>query len=409
MGNILVGQSGGPTSVINRSLAGVISEGKKQGKKVYGMVNGVRGFLDRSYIDLSDYIKDDFDLRILSQTPASFLGSSRYKFPSEKQDIGRYIEVFNLFEDLDIEYFIYIGGNDSMDTVMKLSNYGNKIGSKIRFIGIPKTIDNDLVMTDHTPGFGSAAKYIASVFKETRRDIEVYNAPSVTIVEVMGRNSGWLTASSALSEGKNSKGPDLIYLAENPFDEYDFIVKAEKLISKEKTILVAVSEGIRLQDGRYVSELTDAILHEDTFGHKQLSGTGNYLANLVYKNLRVKTRSIELNTVQRSSAHLLSRTDQEEAFYQGKLGVKSALEGESGKMVSINRMNNTPYEVRYKTVDVNEVANKEKLMPEEFIDLKNGYVTQEYLEYCRPLIEGEVDIFFEDGLPKHIVKNNKVR
>ena len=300
VGNVIVGQSGGPTAVINSSLAGVFKTAKDRGaKKVYGMRHGIKGLLDRQYVDLSEKIKTDIDIDLLKRTPSSYLGSCRYKLPEISEGKETYEKIFEILNELDIKYFFYIGGNDSMDTIKKLSDYGILINSDIKFMGVPKTIDNDLAVTDHTPGFGSAAKFIAATMKEIIRDGLVYDYPTITIVEIMGRNAGWLTAAAALAKGEDCEGVDLIYLPEKVFDIDHFMERVKSIVSKGRSMVIAVSEGIRVMDGRYVFELSDHVEFVDAFGHKQLAGSAKFLANKIGSELGIKTRAIELSTLQR--------------------------------------------------------------------------------------------------------------
>ena len=311
-GNVIVGQSGGPTAAINASLAGVYRTAKDRGaNKVYGMLHGIQGLLKEKYIDLSDHIKTELDAELLKRTPAAFLGSCRYKLPEIHENREVYDKIFEILDKLDIEAFIYIGGNDSMDTIKKLSDYAIVFGHSIRFIGCPKTIDNDLALTDHTPGYGSAAKYIGTSMKEIIRDsfcLE-YEKGVVSIVEIMGRNAGWLTGSTALSQGEDCEGPDLIYLPELPFDLQLFGEKIRQLLQEKTSIVVAVSEGIRTADGTYVCELGNSIDFVDAFGHKQLSGTASYLASYIAGEIGCKTRAIELSTLQRAASHVRTGTN----------------------------------------------------------------------------------------------------
>ena len=305
--NAIVGQSGGPTSVINASLAGVFESCKNRGAQVvYGMCNGVAGLLEENVVDLSQYLTDDLDIELLKRTPSSFLGSCRYKLPDWHDDEAVYKKLFAILEKLDIGYFFYIGGNDSMDTIGKLADYGNRVQSSIRFMGVPKTIDNDLMVTDHTPGYGSAAKYIGVVMKEIIRDATVYGTKYVTIVEIMGRNAGWLTAAAALAKAEDCEGVDMICLPEVPFNVDHFVEKVERMQKEKPSIVIAVSEGVKLEDGRYVCELADDVHAVDAFGHKALTGTARFLANTVARRLDTKTRCIELSTLQRCAGHLTS-------------------------------------------------------------------------------------------------------
>lgn len=401
--NVIVGQSGGPTAVINATLAGVFQAALHRGAtKIYGMCHGIEGFLQDEYVDLGEKINGQVEIELLKRTPSSYLGSCRFKLPSveEKEEVYRII--FQKLEELQIGYFFYIGGNDSMDTIMKLSDYGEKIGSGIRFIGVPKTIDNDLAVTDHTPGYGSAAKYIAVVIKELVRDATVYGTNYVTIVEVMGRNAGWLTAAASLANGPDCEGVDMICLPEYPFNVENFIEKVAKMQEKKKSIIVAVSEGVKLADGRYVCELSEDARFVDSFGHTSLSGTAHYLANRVAKALNTKTRAIELATLQRCASHMTSRTDITEAYQVGGAAVKAAFEGESGKMVSIVRISNDPYQATTELQDVHKVANVEKKVPLEWLNENHTAMTEGFLDYARPLIQAELSPIFVNGLPQHI-------
>lgn len=402
IGNVIVGQSGGPTSVINSSLAGVFKTAKDRGaKKVYGMLHGVKGLLDKQYVDLSEKIKTDIDIDLLKRTPSSYLGSCRYKLPEIGEDKETYEKIFKILDELEVKYFFYIGGNDSMDTIKKLSDYGLIINSDIRFMGVPKTIDNDLAVTDHTPGYGSAAKFIASTMKEIIRDGLVYDYPQVTVVEIMGRNAGWLTAAAALARGEDCEGVDLIYLPEKVFDIDHFMARVEEKVGDGRSVVVAVSEGIRVEDGRYVFELADHVEFVDAFGHKQLAGTAKFLADKIGAAYGVKTRAIELATLQRCAAHMTSRTDITEAFNVGGAAVKAAFEGESGKVVVLKRVCDDPYMCITETHDVHQIANIEKKIPLEWIT-EDDYVTMDLIHYIRPLIQAELSPIMVDGLPRHL-------
>lgn len=406
-GNVIVGQSGGPTAAINSSLAGVFRTAKDRGaKKVYGMLHGIQGLLQERYIDLSEYITTELDAELLKRTPAAFLGSCRYKLPEIHEDRAVYDKIFAILEKLEIEAFIYIGGNDSMDTIKKLSDYAIITGFPTRFVGCPKTIDNDLALTDHTPGYGSAAKYIGTSVKEIIRDsfcLE-YNKGLVSIVEIMGRNAGWLTGAAALAQGEDCNGPDLIYLPELPFDVEQFGNKVKQLLEKRSSVVVAVSEGIRLADGRYVCELGQSIDFVDAFGHKQLSGTANYLASYIAGEIGCKTRAIELSTLQRAASHCSSRVDILEAYQVGGAAVKAADEGDSGKMVVLQRLSDDPYQAGTEVKDVHKIANDEKLVPREWVNEEGDYVTEEFISYVRPLIQGDVSPVVVDGIPRHLFR-----
>lgn len=403
IGNVIVGQSGGPTAVINSSLAGVYKTAKDRGaNKVYGMLNGIKGLLDRKYIDMSEHIKSPLDIELLKRTPSSFLGSCRYKLPEICDNREIYDQIFKILEELEISAFFYIGGNDSMDTIKKLSDYAILTNSSIKFMGVPKTIDNDLNLTDHTPGYGSAAKYIASSTKEIIRDGLVYDTPCVTIVEVMGRNAGWLTAATALAKDVDCEGVDLIYLPELPFDIDKFMENVKALLEKKRSIVVAVSEGIKVADGRYVFELADHIEFVDAFGHKQLQGTAKYLANKVSAEIGCKTRSIEFSTMQRCCGHLTSRTDITEAYQVGGAAVKAASEGDTGKVVVLERISDDPYICITGCKDVHKIANVEKKVPLEWIINDGTYVSQDFINYAMPLIQAELTPMMVNGLPRHI-------
>jgi len=404
--NVIVGQSGGPTSAINSSLAGVYRTAIDRGaKKVYGMVHGIQGLLNEEYIDLSEHIKTDLDSELLKRTPAAFLGSCRYKLPGIHENKEVYEKIFAIIDKLDIEAFIYIGGNDSMDTIKKLSDYAVLTGHTTRFIGCPKTIDNDLALTDHTPGFGSAAKYIGTSMKEIIRDGLCLEYPNgvVTIVEVMGRNAGWLTGATILSKSEDCDGPDMIYLPEVVFDINDFKDKVAKLLKKKTSVVVAVSEGIRTAEGKYVCELGSDINFVDAFGHKQLSGTAAYLASFIAGELGTKTRTIELSTLQRAASHLSSRVDILEAFQVGGAAVEAADEGDSGQMVVLQRISDDPYQCATALKDVHKIANDEKCVPREWITKDGCYVTDDFVNYVSPLIQGDVAPVMVNGIPRHLM------
>ena len=406
-GNVIVGQSGGPTAAINSSLAGVYRTAKDRGSnKVYGMLHGIQGLMEEKYIDLSEHITNDLDAELLKRTPAAYLGSCRYKLPEIHENREVYEKIFEILDKLDIEAFIYIGGNDSMDTIKKLSDYAIVMGYPTRFIGCPKTIDNDLALTDHTPGYGSAAKYIGTSVKEIIRDsfcLE-YSKGLVTIVEIMGRNAGWLTGAAALAKGEDCEGPDLIYLPELTFDLDNFMERIKDLLKKKTSVVVAVSEGIHLEDGRYVCELGANVDFVDAFGHKQLTGTAAYLAQYVANEIGCKTRAIELSTLQRSASHCASRVDILEASQVGGAAVKAADEGDNGKMVVLKRISDDPYQCSTEVKDVHKIANDEKLVPREWVNEDGTYVTDEFVAYVKPLIQGDVSPVMVDGIPRHLYK-----
>ena len=401
--NAIVGQSGGPTCVINSSLAGVFSACRKHGvQHVYGMRHGVQGLLKDDVVNLTDMLSAPGQLTLLRHTPASYLGSCRYKLPESDQIEAVYQEIFDVLRRYDIGYFFYIGGNDSMDTILKLSDYAAKVGSDIRFIGVPKTIDNDLTHTDHTPGYGSAAKYIGTTIKELVRDSTIYDLKSVTIVEIMGRNAGWLTAAAALARGEDCEGVNMICLPEVPFNIEHFIDKVERMQRESRSVVIAVSEGVKLADGRYVCELSDDAHFVDAFGHKSLTGTARYLANQVAGKLKTKTRSIELSTLQRCAAHVSSRTDITEAYQVGGAAAKAAFEGHTGEMVALERISNDPYQCTTRLVDIHQIANFEKKVPLEWVNSYRTDMEPAFLQYARPLIQAELTPVYIDGLPRHI-------
>lgn len=402
-GNVIVGQSGGPTAVINSSLAGVYKTAKDRGaKKVFGILHGIQGLLEERYVDLSEHIKNDLDIELLKRTPSAYLGSCRYKLPEICEDQEIYKKIFSILDKLEVEYFFYIGGNDSMDTIKKLSDYSILNGSRIRFMGVPKTIDNDLAATDHTPGYGSAAKYIGSITKEVIRDGLVYDQQNVTLLEIMGRNAGWLTGAAALAKCEDCEGPDMIFLPEIPFDVENFMKKVEELHKRKKSVVVAISEGVKMADGRYVCELTDTIDYVDAFGHRQLTGTARYLAEKISREVGCKTRAIEFNSLQRCASHIVSRVDITEAFQVGGAAVKAAFEGETGKMIILKRVSDDPYICVTDIYDVHKVANVEKKVPREWINEAGDYVTEEFVSYIKPLIQAELTPIMVDGLPRHL-------
>lgn len=398
--NMIIGQSGGPTAVINSSLYGAVKQALKRNDKidkVYGMVNGVEGLKDGNYVDLTA-LADTTELELLRTTPGAYLGSCRFKLPESLED-EVYPLLFKRFEELNIGYFFYIGGNDSMDSVSKLSRYAEQINSDVRFIGIPKTVDNDLVNTDHTPGFGSAAKYVATVVREISIDASVYdNKTSVTIVEIMGRHAGWLTAASALARRELGDNPVLIYLPEAAFDQDAFVEKVKEALKTTSNLVICISEGINDGNGTFICELGSAV-STDAFGHKMLAGSGKYLENLLKDKLGIKVRSIELNVPQRCASAHLSETDVREAAGAGAYGVNAALEGETGKMIAFRRESDTPYVITYGVEDVNLICNEEKGVPADWIINDGSDVSEEFISYAKPLVQGDVVIPKDEGLP----------
>lgn len=404
MKNLLVAQSGGPTAAINATVAGVVMAAVTSGKVdgVYGAVNGIKGVLEERFVDLREKIDGTGDLDILCQTPSAALGSCRLKLKNPAEDSSQFEEIIRIFRKYEICYFIYIGGNDSMDTVDKLAAFcKQKQITDIQVIGAPKTIDNDLVGTDHCPGFGSAAKYIATTFSELERDCNVYDVKAVTIVEVMGRNAGWLTAASALARNNGGKGPNLIYLCEPVFSISKFIEDVRKQLERYDSVLVAVSEGIKDEKGTYISESVQSGA-VDTFGHSYIAGSARVLEDVVRREIGCKVRSIELNLMQRCASHMASATDVQESKMLGMTACQLALAGESGLMASIERCSNSPYQVKFKGVLVSEVSNQEKTVPADYINEEGNDVTAKMIEYLNPLIQGEISMICENGIPKHM-------
>ncbi|MBP3621630.1 MAG: 6-phosphofructokinase [Lachnospiraceae bacterium] len=397
--NCIVAQSGGPTVAINASLGGVIDGVIKSSKydKIYGAIHGIQGVFKQEFLDLTESSDEFIDK--LTKTPAMYLGSCRYKLPDIEENIQAYKDIFSVFESMNIGAFFYIGGNDSMDTVAKLAKYAESIGSDIKIAGVPKTIDNDLIETDHTPGFGSAAKYIAASVREMAYDTYIYDVNSVLIIEIMGRDAGWLTAASALARNEFSNAPHLIYLPEVAFDKETFISDIEKLMPTTKNIIIAVSEGIRDKDGNYISATTAAA---DKFGHAQLSGTGKCLELLVKERLGVKVRSVEINVLQRCAGHMASATDLKESFELGSMAVSLTESGNTGFMTTLTRTNSTPYEYSIASVPVSKVANQAKEVPTNWINASGNDVTKDMIDYIAPLIEGEVAGDYINGMVNYL-------
>jgi len=399
-GACLFGQSGGPTSVINASAAGVFLEALKHDEitEIYGAEHGVKGILEEKFFDMRQ--EDPEELQFLKNTPSSALGSVRYKLKPFSVDESEYKKLFEIFKRYNIRYFFYNGGNDSMDTCNKISKYLQIQKYECRIIGVPKTIDNDLFGTDHCPGYGSAAKYVATSLMELYLDTKVYDTGMVLIVEVMGRNAGWLTAASVLGTPKGY-GPDLVYLPETPFDVDEFIEDVKRVsMEKKNKVIAVISEGIKDSEGRYISEYLVS-LKKDSFGHAQLGGTATVLAGIVSDKFKIKVRPIEYSLLQRCSAHIASKTDVEEAFNVGSIAVQKAIAGETDKMVAIIRdPNSKEYKVDYQLIDVELCANAEKRVPEEWIKPDRSGMTQEFYDYALPLIQGITNYPTEDGLPR---------
>lgn len=401
--NIAVAQSGGPTCAINASLVGVFRESLKEPSidAIFGSINGIEGIIRDHLVDLKTLIRSNDDMELLRQTPSTVLGSCRYKLPDWQDDESVYQTIVQVLKQRQIGAFFYIGGNDSMDTVQKLSAYFDHIHLDIKVIGIPKTIDNDLCVTDHTPGFGSAAKYVATTMQEIVRDSSVYSIPSVTIVEIMGRHAGWLTAASAILHAYGDPAPHLVYVPEAHFSEQRFLKDVEQEMAKHKAVIVAVSEGVAVPEGVQSGMV-------DNFGHKYLSGIGKYLEQLVRDQIGCKVRSIELNVMQRCSSHLCSKTDIDESEQIGAAGVQSALRGESGRVMIFRRVRNMPYTVVMEPADASQIANREKFLPREFLTPSGNNISDQAMAYFLPLIQGELKLSMNGGIPAHFTIQESV-
>lgn len=405
-GAAILGQSGGPTSVINASAAGVFLEALAQENitRVYGAVHGIKGILEENFYDINQ--EDIKELELLKTTPSSAIGSVRYKMKDINVDDSEYQRLLEVFKKYNIRYFFYNGGNDSMDTCNKVSKFFANSGYECYCMGVPKTIDNDLNVTDHCPGYASAAKYVATSFMELYQDATVYDTPMMTVVEVMGRNAGWLVAASQLASYKGA-GPDLIYLPEKPFDLEIFYADVDKVLEKKNKVLIAVSEGVKDKDGKYIPEMLGS-LSKDSFGHAQLGGTASILANNLKDRYGVKTRGVEYSLLQRCAQHLASAVDVEEAFEAGREAVKAACAGVTDKMIGFKRhMENGKYECEYIQIDLLEAANTEKTVPLSWIKDDNTGLTDEYVQYALPLIQGDMKAPLEEGLPR-FAKLNKI-
>ncbi len=397
VGAAVIGQSGGPSAVINASAYGVIKTALESDciTKVYGAHHGIVGILNDRLMVMDE--EDPQELELLLHTPSSALGSCRYKIADPEVDDTDYKRILEIFRKYNIRYFFYNGGNDSMDTCNKVNRYLKQVGYECRVFGVPKTIDNDLFGTDHCPGFASAAKYIATSVMEVARDCKVYDKGMITIVECMGRHAGWLTAATVLAS-EQGDGPDLIYLPETDFDMEDFLDDVIRIYNGQGSCLVAVSEGVHYSDGTFVAEAKTS--GTDGFGHAQLGGLAARLASIVKAATGAKVRGIELSLLQRCAAHCASATDVEEAFNSGKIAVESAIAGQSGKMVGFRCDRENGYVCHYELFDLEKVANYEKKVPLEWITSDNAYVTHDFVDYCTPLIEGEAQPRYENGLPR---------
>ncbi len=406
--NIAVAQSGGPTAAINASLAGVFERAKECSEidRIFGSINGIEGMINDELVPLDVILTSEHDIELLKKTPSTVLGSCRYKLaeydPSDSVTETEYMNIVRTLEKHDIRAFFYIGGNDSMDTVCKLSRYLKAVGKDIKVIGIPKTIDNDLPLTDHTPGFGSAAKYVATTMQEIIRDSRVYSIQSITIVEIMGRNAGWLTASSCVLRANGEPAPHLIYVPESFPDGLDtekFLSDIDRMMKRYRAVIVAVSEGVVPSDREYVKTGADA------FGHTDNSGVAKYLEHRCAERFGCKVRSIELNVMQRCSSHLASRTDIDESERVGRAAVDCALAGDTGRMMAFRRISNEPYRLEITSVDAAEAANREKFFPSKWITADKADITMDALGYFLPLIQGEVAPEYRNGIPVHFRLN----
>lgn len=403
--NIAIAQSGGPTCAINASLAGVLRAGQRSGEidKIYGVMNGIEGILDNRLVDLSQIINDEEKHQLLLRTPSAVLGSCRKKLPDYEEDSVIYEKITESLRNAGIGCFFYIGGNDSMDTVAKYSAYlSEKSIDDIKIIGIPKTIDNDLCVTDHCPGFGSAAKYVCTTVQEIARDSNVYSMPSVTIIEAMGRHAGWLAASAACIRVNGEQAPQLIYLPEAVFSSEKFIEDVKEKMKKHKAVIAVVSEGVKTADGKFAAEEYQSG-QKDVFGHAYLAGIGKFLEKLVSEKIGCKVRSIELNVMQRCSSHIASAEDIESSAAIGEAAVEAALAGKSGCMMTFIRESDKPYSYSIGTTDAAVAANSEKLFPSEWINEDENDVLSAAYDYFMPLIQGEVYPVMKNGMPVHIV------
>lgn len=398
VGAAILGQSGGPTSVINASAAGVFLEALKHEEitRVYGAKHGIKGILEEEFYDINS--EDLKELELLKTTPSSSIGSVRYKLKDINKDASDYFKLLEVFKKYNIRYFFYNGGNDSMDTANKISKFFQEHDYECRVMGVPKTIDNDLYGTDHTPGFGSAAKYVATTLMELHHDARVYDTKMVTVVEIMGRNAGWLTAASELATLKGH-GPDLVYLPEKVFDYDEFFTDVENVLKENGNVIVTISEGLQDKDGKYIPEhFTE--LTTDSFGHAQLGGAATVLAEEIKKRFNVKVRGIEFSLMQRSAQHLASEVDVNEAVEAGRQAVLHALDGITDYMVGFKRVSNNPYKIDYILIPLDKVANTEKKVPLEWIKPHGKGLTKEFVEYALPLIQGDKKAPLEDGLPR---------
>lgn len=404
MKNLLVAQSGGPSAAINATLCGVVEKclADQTIDKIYGAKNGIMGVLSEKFIELQDILADPQALQLLCQTPSSALGSCRMKLSHWEESTFEYEKIIEIFRRYHIGYFIYIGGNDSMDTVHKLAEYCRINGiTDIKIVGAPKTIDNDLMETDHCPGFGSAAKYVAATFSEIACDCNVYALPAITVVEVMGREAGWLTAASALGRLNGDPAPDLIYLCERPFCVDQFLDDVREVMARKHAVIIAVSEGLKNEEGDYV---TDSLQNRasDAFGHKILAGAARYLEEILRFEIGCKVRSVELNLMQRCASHIASASDIYESKMIGMAAADFVISGGTGKMAAIHRISTKPYRFAIDFVEIDKIANLVKQVPDEWINAAGNDVTQEMIDYLLPLIQGELPCTYRNGVPVHL-------
>ena len=402
--NVIVGQSGGASAVFNATLAGVYHMADDLQTNVYGMMNGLQGLLEDKIVNLGDYIRNQYDLEVLRNTPGAFLGSCRYTLPDYNEQPEVYNRIFDVLRKHDISSFYYIGGLESLKTLNKLCTYAKIIGcDDIRFIGIPKTIDNDIPLTDHTPGFASAAKYVATSVKELIRDSSIYGRDFVTVVEVMGRDTGWLTAATTLCKGSDCSGPDLVYLPEKVFDPEKALEDIARVRKNKKSVIVCIGEGCKLADGRYLCDVDESnSFTEDASGKRLLTGASRVFARMIHDRFNCRVRAVEFSALQRSACHMASKTDNDEAFTIGENAVKASNLKHTGEIVIINRVSNDPYQIRISVKDIKGVFNESKSVPTEWILDDNSGMTKEFEQYARPLIQGSVVTHYKDGLPLHM-------
>ncbi|MGI5888333.1 MAG: diphosphate--fructose-6-phosphate 1-phosphotransferase [Oscillospiraceae bacterium] len=401
--NVIVGQAGGPCAVFNAILAGVFHMADDSQTTVLGMMNGLQGLLQERIVNLSDTIRTQYDLEVLRTTPSAYLGSCRYMLPDAEKDHSSYDRIFDILRKNNISCFYYIGGREALVSIDQLSTYGRMIGcDDIKIIGIPKTIDNNIKMTDHAPGFGSAAKYVATSVKELIRDNMVNNTDIVTVVEIMGRETGWLTAASTLCKGDDCPGPDFIYLPEVPMDPDEAIAQIKEVKERKHSVLVCIGEGVRLKDGKYLCDEAMDYPMTDIFGRKMLTGSARALAKRIHEQLGCRTRAVEFSALQRSASHMSSKTDNDEAFMIGENAVKASNDRHTSEMIYFTRESNSPYMVSTHLCDVRDITTDPMTVPLSWVKKDNTGMTKKFEEYARPLIMGEIQVHYENGLPVHV-------